>query len=107
MKGQVIRFRVNDKNVRLPKQLDLIADKRGKVVGKVLSCAIDTDGFFTGQGFVENKCADEGTPLWVAGIPEREHEDKPRSQMTFGDRVTGLEAITVLSRMPKRKKIKG
>ncbi len=107
MKGQVIRFRVNDKNVRLPKQLDLIADKRGKVVGKVLSCAIDTDGFFTGQGFVENKYADEGTPLWVAGIPEREHEDKPRSQMTFGDRVTGLEAVTVLSRMPKHKKIKG
>ena len=107
MKGQVIRFRVNDKNVRLPKQLDLIADKRDKVVGKVLSCAIDTDGFFTGQGFVENKYADEGTPLWVAGIPEREHEDKPRSQMTFGDRVTGLEAITVLSRMPKHKNIKG
>jgi len=27
--------------------------------------------------------------------------------MTFGDRVTGLEAITVVSRMPKHKKIAG
>jgi glycine hydroxymethyltransferase len=107
MKGQVIRFRVNEKNVRMPKQLDLVADKRGKVVGKVLSCAIDTEGTFTGQAFVEWKYTEEGTPLWVAGVPEREKEDKPRSQMTFGDRVTGLEAITVLSRMPKRKKITG
>ena len=40
----------------------------------------------------------------MAGVPERESEDKPRSQMTFGDRVTGLEAITVVSRMPKHKK---
>jgi glycine hydroxymethyltransferase len=107
MKGQVIRFRVNAKNVRMPKQLDLVADKRGKVVGKVLSCAIDTEGAFTGQAFVENKYAEEGTPLWVAGVPERESEDKPRSQMTFGDRVTGLEAVTVLSRMPKHKRIAG
>jgi glycine hydroxymethyltransferase len=107
MKGQVIRFRVNEKNVRIPKQLDLVADKRGKVVGKVLSCAIDTEGFFTGQAFVENRYAVEGTPLWVAGIPEREREDKPRSQMTLGDHVTGLEAITVVSRMPKHKTISG
>ena len=107
MKGQVIRFRVNEKNVRIPKQLDLVADKRGKVVGKVLSCAIDTDGFFTGQAFVESKHSEESTPLWVAGIPEREREDKPRSQMTLGDRVTGLEAITVVSRMPKHKAISG
>ena len=107
MKGQVIRFRVNEKNVRMPKQLDLVADKRGKVVGKVLSCAIDTEGYFTGQAFVEWKYTEEGTPLWVAGLPERESEDKPRSQMSFGDRVTGLEAITVVSRMPKHSKISG
>jgi len=107
MKGQVIRFRVNEKNVRMPKQLDLVADKRGKVVGKVLSCAIDTEGHFTGQAFVEWKYREEDTPLWVAGVPERESEDKPRNQMTFGDRVTGLEPITVVSRMPKHKKIAG
>jgi glycine hydroxymethyltransferase len=107
MTRQVIRFRVNEKNVRMPKQLDLVADKRGKVVGKVLSCAIDTDGLFTGQAFVESKYAEEGTPLWVAGIPEREHQDKPRSQLTFGDHVTGLEAVTVVSRMPKHKSING
>jgi glycine hydroxymethyltransferase len=105
MKGQVVRFRVNEKNVRMPKQLDLVADKHNKVVGKVLSCAIDTEGFFTGQAFVENKYTEEGTPLWVAGVPERESEDKPRSQMTFGDRVMGLEAITIVSRMPKHKKV--
>jgi glycine hydroxymethyltransferase len=107
MKGQVVRFRVNEKNVRMPKQLDLVADKRGKVVGKVLSCAIDTEGYFTGQAFVEWKYTEEGTPLWVAGVPERESEDKPRSQMTFGDRVTGLEGITLVSRMPRHSKISG
>jgi glycine hydroxymethyltransferase len=106
-KGQVIRFRVNEKNVRMPKQLDLVADKRGKVVGKVLSCAIDTEGYFTGQAFVEWKYTEEGTPLWVAGVPARESEDKPRNQMTFGDRVTGLEAITVVSRLSKHKTIGG
>jgi len=106
-KGQVVRFRVNDKNVRLPKQLDPVADKRGKIVGMVLSCAIDSEECFTGQAFVEAKYTEEGTPLWVAGIPPREGEQKPRSKLTFGDRVMGLEAITVISRMPKHKKIAG
>ncbi len=106
MKGQVVRFRVDEKNVRMPKQLDLVVDKRSKVVGKVLSCAIDTEGCFTGQAFVLFKYTPEGTPLWVAGLPAHE-EDKPRNEMTFGDRVLGMETITVLSRMPKRKKSGG
>ena len=105
--GQVIRFRVDGKNVRMPKQLDLVVDKRGKVVGKVLSCAIDTEGYFTGQAFVEWKHTKEDTALWVAGIPLHEGEAKPRSKLTFGDRVMVLEAVTVVSRMPKRKKISG
>ena len=79
----------------------------GSIVGKVLSCAIDTEGYFTGQAFVELKHTKEGTALWVAGIPLHEGQVKPRSRLTFGDRVMVLEAVTVVSRMPKHKRISG
>ena len=68
MKGQVIRFRVNDKNVRLPKQLDLIADKRGKVVGK-------TDSIGGTVADRINTLAGSATPLSLTGTSPTVSDD--------------------------------
>jgi glycine hydroxymethyltransferase len=64
-KGVVVRFRFNEKGVRMAHYNDPVVDKRGRVIGFVTSCAIDKDGLLTGLAFVEKKLASEGTPVYV------------------------------------------
>ena len=52
---KVVRFRMNEKGVRRPELGDPVLDRRGKVVGTVTSCAIDTEGFLLGQAIVSNR----------------------------------------------------
>ena len=58
------RFRMNEKNVRVPKgaaniemggDMDYVVDKRGRVIGRVLSCAVDIDGYDDGPGAGRNE----------------------------------------------------
>jgi glycine cleavage system aminomethyltransferase T len=51
-KGVVVRFRFNEKGVRMAHSGDPVIDKRGRVVGWVTSCAVDSDGYLTGQAFM-------------------------------------------------------
>jgi glycine hydroxymethyltransferase len=103
------RFRMNDKGVRVPKgaaaiesggDMDYVVDKRGRVIGRVLSCAVDSEGYMTGQALVELKYAVEGTPI---GILPAARDGKPASDLKIGSRVTTIDAATVVSRFPKRK----
>jgi len=100
---------MNDKGVRVPKgaaaletggDMDYVVDKRGRVIGRVLSCAIDSDGFMTGQALVEMKYAVEGTPI---GILPASKEAKAASDLKIGSRVPTIDAAMVVSRFPKRK----
>ena len=52
---------MNDKGVRRPETGDPILDKRGKVVGTVTSCAIDSDGYLLGQAVVPMDLRRSGT----------------------------------------------
>lgn len=99
--GEIARFRMTDKNVRLPKLMDLVVDVRGKVIGRVTSCAIDTDGYLTGMAYILREAIEEGKPIFIAPLSAR--DERPRSQLTFGDRVPLLDGATILSRFPKRK----
>jgi len=77
-----------------------VIDKRGRVVGNVTSCAIDTDGYLTGQAFLNLKYSDEGTQVYIyQGSPEK--ADIPPAEMSTGDRVTLPGLATVISRFPK------
>ncbi len=100
-KAEVIRFRVSEKGQPMPQQLDPIVDERGKVVGKVTSCAIDTEGFLLGQAYVSLDYQKEGTALAVLVTPRR--APKPNPELKLGDRTQLPVAIVVLSRFPKRK----
>lgn len=97
--GGVIRFGVPEKGP-MPQQGDPVVDDKGKVVGFVTSCAIDTEGRQVGQAYLRNAYTDEGTQLDILVSPRR--EPKPREQLTLGDRMQLPVAIVVLSRFPKR-----
>ena len=103
------RFRMNDKNVRVPKgaanielggDMDYVVDKRGRVIGRVLSCAVDSEGYMTGQALVDSKYAEEGTPI---GIVAASKDAKPANNLKIGDRLPVADGATVVSRFPKKK----
>jgi glycine hydroxymethyltransferase len=99
-KGIVIRFRFDEKRTRMAHLGDPVLDERGKVVGTVTSCAIDSDGSLTGQAFVSEKYAAENTPIYIyQGSPDT--AGKAPAELETGDRVTLPARATVLSRFPK------
>jgi glycine hydroxymethyltransferase len=99
-KGVVVRFRFTEKGVRMAHHGDPVLDKRGRVVGKVTSCAVDSEGFLTGQAFVDLKSAEEGTSIVIfQGAPKA--PGKAAADLAVGDRVTLPSQATVVSRFPK------
>jgi glycine hydroxymethyltransferase len=76
---------------------DPVLDERGKVIGTVTSCAIDAQGFLTGQAYLQEKYTAEGTGVFIyQGSPQK--ADKAPSELTPGDRVTLPSRATVISR---------
>jgi glycine hydroxymethyltransferase len=72
-KSVVARFRFDDQRVRMAHNSDPVADKDGKIIGYVTSCAIDSERFLTGQAFIDLKYAIEGTPIFIyqGGVMDR------------------------------------
>jgi len=100
--GVVTRFRFTEKGVRMAHSGDPVLDKKGKVIGMVTSCAIDSDGFLTGQAFVDLKSASEETPVSVyQGAPRS--TGKIPAELKTGDKVTLPTPAVILSRFPKAK----
>ncbi|HVO43154.1 MAG TPA: serine hydroxymethyltransferase, partial [Aggregatilineales bacterium] len=69
--AQIVRFRMDSKGVRPPQNGDPVVDRRGRVIGLVTSCSIDTDGYQTGQAYVKLDYSTEGTPLFIFGGAEK------------------------------------
>jgi glycine hydroxymethyltransferase len=99
--GEVARFRFAKKGVRMAHQGDPVLDDKGRVVGQVTSCAVDSEGYLLGQAYLERKYAVEGTPVAVFQSAS-EKAEKPRKDLHLGERVTLPEAAIVLSRFPKK-----
>jgi glycine hydroxymethyltransferase len=100
--SEIVRFGVDERGGRPPNQGDPVVDRRGRVVGTVTSCSMDTEGRLIGMAYVKEVHAKTGTSLGVfalGGRPAR--ESKPLHEIGPGDRVTIHQNITVLSRFPK------
>ncbi len=95
----VVRFRVPEKGQPMPQQLDPVVDDRGRVVGKVTSCSIDTEGYLLGQAYVRDDYTKVGTVLQTLVTPRR--EPKAREALKMGDRVPLPVTIEVVSRFPR------
>jgi glycine hydroxymethyltransferase len=99
-KGEVVRFRFDEKGVRMAHSGDPVVDRRGRVIGFVTSCAVDSEGYLLGQAFVETKYTVEGSPIAVfQGAPK--DAGKAPAQFQIGDRANVPTPATVLSRFPK------
>ena len=99
----VTRFRLDSKGMRAPHPGDPLLDLRGRVVGRVTSCSIDTEGYSLGQALIKLSHAEEGTPLLVYAGAERIREMAAPGALSIGDRTVVPAAVTVLSRFPSRK----
>ena len=99
-KGVVVRFRFQEKGVRMAHNGDPVMDKRGRVVGFITSCAVDRDGFLTGQAFLEFKSAEEGTPLFIYQSAPKE-AGKPPAGLNLGEKTLLPTPAAVVSRFPK------
>jgi glycine hydroxymethyltransferase len=99
-KGVVARFRFNEKGVRVAHLGDPVLDMKGRVVGSVTSCSIDSEGYLTGQAFVELNTALEGTAVMIYQSASKV-APKAAVELKSGDRVTLPTAATIVSRYPK------
>jgi len=98
--GVVVRFKFNEKGVRMAHQGDPIVDKRGRVIGEVTSCAADREGYLLGQAFVNIKYSKEGTPVSIfQGAADK--ANKAPASLSLGDRVTIPTSATILRRFPR------
>jgi glycine hydroxymethyltransferase len=94
--GEVARFRFDDRGVRMAHYGDPVVDRRGKVVGKVTSCAVDQEGFLLGQAYLERSSSAPGTEIGIfqGGIREQS------GAVDQGDRVSVPTPATVVKRFP-------
>jgi glycine hydroxymethyltransferase len=98
--GVVVRFRFNEKGVRMAHLHDPVLDSKGRKIGEVTSCAVDSEGFLTGQAFIERKAAEEGTPVFIYQSASKS-ASKPPADLKSGEKVTLPTLATIVSRFPK------
>ncbi len=101
-KTQVSRFRLDNRGARPARFGDPIVNARGRVVGAVTSCNIDSDGCQLGQALMERGFRKPGTRLSVFASAGRA---KPTNyaRLAIGGRATMPQPLTILTRFPRRK----
>ena len=99
-KSVVIRFRFDEKGVRMAHNSDPVVDKHGKVIGFVTSCAVDMEGYLTGQAYINLKFSQKGTPIYIFQNASAKAGKVP-AELQVGDRIAIPTPATVVSRFPK------
>jgi glycine hydroxymethyltransferase len=94
---EVVRFRFDDKGVRMAHYGDPVVDRRGRVIGFVTSCAVDSQGYLLGQAALEDKYTSKGTSIGVFQSASSRGGRAP-AELETGDRVAIPTPATVLSR---------
>jgi glycine hydroxymethyltransferase len=97
-KARLVRFRVDDEHARMPRQGDVMVSRKGRVVGAVTSCSIDSDGWKTGLGYVQTKYVKRGTRLGVFQVDSRSWSSQPLANLKAGDRIQLHDDVTVVRR---------
>lgn len=101
--AEVVRFRLENKRARPPHQGDPLVDQKGRVVGIVTSCNIDSDGYQLGQAYVKNEYTAKDT---VLGVFSGSGRLKPNGfdDVSLGTKLNVPEPAVILSRFPARRK---
>jgi hypothetical protein len=98
---EVVRFRMNERGVRMAKLGDPVIDKRGNYIGHVTSCVLGTDGFQVGMAYVERKYNRPGVQIGIIPLPARIPPTKPIEELALGDKMLLQQWATVLTRFPE------
>lgn len=98
------RFRLDVKGARPAHHGDPVVDRRGRVVGLVLSCSIDSEGYQLGQALLKLDYIEEGTKVFVYSNAHKSKAGKAVAELQLGDKALVPESATILSRFPKAKK---
>lgn len=98
-KAEVVRFQFTEKGVRMAHHGDPVVDKRGKTIGFVTSCAVDKDGFLTGQAYLSGKIS-KGDAIFIFQSAT-DKANKPPANLELGDKISIPNMAAVLSRFPK------
>ena len=103
-KGVIIRFRMNEKAVRRPELGDPVVDRRGKIVGTVTSCAIDTEGYFSGLAYVLVSISEVGGQLALYQTGGGKRKIRTPESFELGSKMPIPDLFTIQSRFPRRGK---
>lgn len=98
----VVRFRIAEKGVRVPKLEDVVTDKHGRVIGQVTSCALDTEGYLVGMAYIDQRQAEEGNEINIFPRPIHEGWTKPYEELELGDRLVLHSTATVVRRFMRQ-----
>ncbi|MCX6079473.1 MAG: glycine cleavage system aminomethyltransferase GcvT [Chloroflexi bacterium] len=99
-KAVVVRFTLTEQGQRMAHNGDPVVDKRGKVIGWVTSCSLDSAGYLTGQAYLAFSSVAEGTPIFIyQGAPKE--IGKAPSELRAGDKAVLPAAAVVVSRFAK------
>jgi glycine hydroxymethyltransferase len=100
-RGKVVaRFRFTEKAVRMAHNGDPVLDAKGRVIGSVTSCAVDSEGYLTGQAYIEFKAAVDGTPISIFQSASKTSMPAP-AELKPGDRFALPTPAVIISRFPK------
>jgi len=100
----VARFRLNEKGVRRPDKGDPALDGKGKVVGTVTSCSIDSEGYLLGQAWIPISLSKPETKIWIYQMGGGVRPLRVPESIKQGARMPIPAEATVLTRFPVRKK---
>ena len=100
----IVRFRMNEKRVRRPDTGDPILDQKGKIIGTVTSCAIDSEGYLLGLAMVPYNFTKPDTQLYIYQLGGGKQSIRVPNEIKVGKKLPIPDGATVLTRFPARKK---
>ncbi|MCP4358864.1 MAG: glycine cleavage system aminomethyltransferase GcvT [Chloroflexi bacterium] len=101
-KQVVARFRMNEKGVRRPDNGDPVLDGRGKIIGTVTSCSLDSEGYLLGQALVNIGMSKRDTPVWIYQMGGGTRPLRLPKEIKPGAKMPLPSSATILTRFPKR-----
>ena len=98
---ELCRFRMIQRGIRVPRPGDPVVSQKGRITGKVTSCASGSDGHLVGLAYVEKGRTVPGSTAGIFVLPQRSLREKPdKADLEVGDRVLLKEEARILERFP-------
>ena len=96
----ICRFRMDEKGVPAIHTGSPVVDRRGRYIGVVTSCALDSNGYQLGQALVNKRYARPENRIGIFPLRPGAKPEKPKGELDTGDKVLLHEWATVLERFP-------